>query len=247
MKKLMTMMAALAVVPAVAAARTATPPDAAAILTYVDTRVFSDNMTYRIHMTSYKNGRPAHQYGMDVSKRGEMLRIDFTDPSVERGRRILNDGQDLWMYLSRTSRTIRLANRQSFMGTDASNQDLLRVSLRRDYTVDGAAQEQAVNGENLVLIRLKAKDASQAYDRINLYVTAQGHVPRYEEFVTLSGRAMKKITFEQVTNVGGNPFPARVTIENLLVRGSQTVLEYDRVVRDASLQPAMFTLAALRR
>lgn len=237
----------MALVPAAPAPAQAPPPDAAAILAYVDTRVFSGNMSYRVQMSSYRGGRPHRQYGMTVYKRDAMLRIDFTDPAVERGRRVLNDGQELWMFLSRTSRTIRLANRQSFMGTDASNQDLLRVSLRRDYDVDGPATEQTFQGEPLVLVKLKAKDPATAYDRINLYVTPGTSVPRYQEFVTVSGRAVKRVSYERVGEVDGAPFPMRVVIENLLVRGAQTVLDYDRVNRAAGLQASFFTLAALRR
>lgn len=229
------------------AAPPATPATAEEIVEFVDNRVFSQSMSYHIRMTSYRDGRAHRQYGMQVYKRGPMLRIDFQDPAVERGRRVLNDGRDLWMFLARTSRTIRLANRQSFMGTDASNQDLLRISLGRDYQIDGAAQPRTVDGRALTLVRLRARDPATSYDRIDLYVDAASRVPVMQEFLTVSGRAVKRVRFDRVGDVGGAPFPARVTIENLLVRGAQTVLEYDRVDRAPSQTAAFFTLAALRR
>ena len=52
---------------------------------------------------------------------------------------------------------------------------------------------------------------------------------------------------ERVGDVDGTPFPMRVVIESLLVRGAQTVLDYERVDRAAGLQASFFTLGAPRR
>jgi outer membrane lipoprotein-sorting protein len=216
------------------------------VLDFVDGKIFSPAMTYRIRMTTFAEDEPQKAYNMRVSKLGRRLRIEFDEPAVEKGRRILNDGDGLWMYLTRTSKLVRLANKQSFMGSDASNQDLLRLSLRDDYDVEGAARE-SVNGEQLLVVRLKAKDPATAYDRVRLYVQPDGYLPRQQEFLAVSGKVIKRMTYAEPRMVDGAPFPTRVVITNELLRNTRTVLEYDRVERTPSLAESYFTVASIRR
>ena len=221
-------------------------PDGNAILAYVDSKIFSESMSYRIRMNTFRGGSAARSYQMMVHKGGDRLRIEFEEPAVERGRRVLNDGENLWMYLSRTSRTIRLANRQAFMGSDASNQDLLRVSLRRSYVMESATEE-TVEGERLVLVSLRARDPAVAYDRVKLYVTPGSFIPRVQEFVTRSGRVVKRMEYSRPATVGDAPFPMHIEIVNPLLPGARTTLDFSAVTRSASHPASMFTVQALRR
>jgi outer membrane lipoprotein-sorting protein len=220
--------------------------DARKALEYVDATVFSPAMTYRIRMTTYKDDAADKAYLMRVAKLGERLRIEFDEPAVEKGRRMLNDGDALWMYLAHTGKTVRLANRQAFMGSDASNQDLMRLSLRDDYTLTGAAPD-SIAGEHLLRLDLAAKNGGVAYDRVRLYVNPATHFPRFEEFITVSGKLLKRMVFSEPRTAGGAPFPTRVVITNELMKNTRTVLEYSDVARAPNLSAAFFTQASLRR
>ncbi len=220
--------------------------DGRRIVARLDSTMFSSAMRYRIDMAVHEGDAVARAYRMLVFKKGSRLRLEFEEPLVERGRRLLNDGDGLWMFLPRTGATIRLAARQAFMGTDASNQDLLRLSLRDDYEVRDVALAP-VDGDTLLRITLAARDPRAAYARVDLLTTRDGTRPRAQEYVALSGRPVKRLVYREFMTSGGSPFPRTVVIENLLAPDRRTVLAYSDVERGAGLADAFFTLASLRR
>ena len=220
--------------------------DARRIVARLDSTVFSSTMRYRIAMTVYKGDAVERAYRMMAFKKGSRLRLEFEEPLVERGRRALNDGDGLWMYLPRTGASIRLAAKQAFMGTDASNQDLLRLSLRDDYEVRDVALAP-VDGDTLLRITLAARDPKTAYARVDLFTSRDGTRPRAQEYLAVSGRPVKRLVYRELTTIGGTLFPKTIVIENLLMPERRTVLEYRDVERGANLADAFFTLASLRR
>jgi outer membrane lipoprotein-sorting protein len=230
--------------PATAAAPTV--EDGRRIVAHLDSTLFSSTMRYRIGITVYKGQAVERGYRRLAYKKGQRLRLEFEEPLVERGRRALNDGDGLWMFLPRTGVSIRLATRQAFMGTDASNQDLLRLSLRDDYEVRGVALA-AVDGDTLLRISLAARDPRTSYARVDLLTTRDGSRPRAQEYLAVSGRPIKRLVYREFQTSGGRPFPRTIVIENLLVPEQRTVLEYADVERGPSLADAFFTLASLRR
>jgi len=232
--------------PAPAAAGAPTIEDGRRIVARLDSTVFSPTMRYRIAMTVYKGDDVERAYRILAFKKGERLRLEFEEPLVERGRRALNDGDGLWMFLPRTGVSIRLAARQAFMGTDASNHDLLRLSLRDDYEVRDVALAP-VDGDTLLRISLAARDPKTAYARVDLLTTRDGSRPRAQEYLAVSGRPVKRLVYRDFMTSGGSPFPRTIVIENLLAPGRRTVLEYRDVERGANLADAFFTLASLRR
>jgi outer membrane lipoprotein-sorting protein len=236
-------------VPATAPAQLTAAPtidDGRRIVAHLDSTLFSSTMRYRIGITVYKGQDVERAYRMLAFKKGSRLRLEFEEPLVERGRRALNDGDGLWMFLPRTGVSIRLAARQAFMGTDASNQDLLRLSLRDDYEVHDVALAP-VDGDTLLRITLAARDPRTTYARVDLLTTRDGTRPRAQEYLAVSGRPLKRLVYREFQTSGGLPFPKTIVIENLLVPEQRTVLEYRDVERGPALADAFFTLASLRR
>ncbi|MHB1073476.1 MAG: outer membrane lipoprotein-sorting protein [Gemmatimonadaceae bacterium] len=236
-----------------AGAATAQDPPLAraqAMLARFDEDIFSATMRYRVALTTYAGAKAERSYRLLAYKRGTRLRLEFEDPAVERGRRVLNDGDGLWMYMPRTGMSIRLSSKQAFMGSDASNQDLLRLSLREDYEIAGVertAPPAGLGTDSLLRITLAAKRPGEVYPRVVLYASADGRLPRAQDYAVGSGRPIRRLTYDGFADAGGAPFPRQVTIENLLAPGRRTILAYSDVRRGDVPPAAFFTLASLRR
>lgn len=194
-------------------------------------------------MEVYKNDKMIRYYDMESFRQGEKLRMEFLAPANEKGRRMLSDDTNLWMYLPRTSKIMKLPLKQSFMGSDASNRDLMRMAYKKDYTITQITEK----GNNLIELGLKAKDASVSYNTMILTINKKTMTPVKQEMFSLSGKLMKTMTFENPLNVNGMYIPSTFIITDELQKDTKTKLFYTQMKRKNDKPAEFFTLATIRR
>ncbi len=217
--------------------------DSSAYLEELDRSFFSLDMEFIMEMNILKNEKVKRTYEMKVIKKGEKMRLDILRPSIERDRRVLNDGDNMWMYLPRSSKLIKIPYKQAFLGGDASNRDILRISLVEDYKVIGDVEEVA--GE--LLLRLKAKDLKTAYNKVNFYLDMKTKYPIKQEMLSLSGMVIKTIEYDKFIEFDGGYFPTSVTILDELRKDSKTVFTYTNLLKGTDKTDIFFTTASLSK
>jgi outer membrane lipoprotein-sorting protein len=207
----------------------------------IDSKYFSNSMTCDLKMNLYKDNKLMRDYKMAVVKSQNKLWMEFTEPAVEKGRRMLNDGTNLWMYLPRSRKLVRLPFKQAFMGSDASNRDILRISLVDDYNLESVD----VTDSSLVL-NLKAKDLEVSYNSMKLHVNKQTHALMRQELFALSGSKLKTIVYSDQTNISGVLFPLKATIIDELKSKAKTELIYSNVSFKMDKKDSFFTTTSLQ-
>lgn len=217
--------------------------DSSGYLEELDRNFFSLDMEFVMEMKILKNEKVKRTYEMKVIKKGEKMRLDILRPSIERDRRVLNDGNNMWMYLPRSSKLIKIPNKQAFLGGDASNRDILRISLVEDYQVLGNVEE--VDGE--LLLRLKAKDLRTAYNKVNFYLDKKTKFPIRQEMLSLSEQVIKTIEYEKFIEFDEGYFPSIVTILDELKKNSKTVFTYTNLSKGTDKTDIFFTTASLSK
>ena len=65
---------------------------------------------------------------------------------------MLRNGDNMWLYMPNLKRAVRVASRDSFMGGDFNNADVLRVNYTADYTATLAEESK-----DAYVLELKAK------------------------------------------------------------------------------------------
>ncbi len=223
-----------------ALAQDATPDD---ILSELDKNFFSVDMEYDMEMKIYKKDKVKRTYTMRVFKKGNKLRLDILTPNIEKDRKVLNDGENLWMFLPRSSKLIKLPFKQTFMGGDASNRDILRISLIDDYNIAGLAR----SADSLLTLSLEAKDLSKAYNQVDFALNESDLIPSKQEMKSLSGKVIKTIVYDDIELVNGNPFPTGFTIVNELRKDTKTEFRYYNFSEGESKPDSFFTTAALSK
>lgn len=216
-------------------------PEDQAIIKSINDKYFSNSMTFDLDMNLYLNAKLIRSYKMEVVKNQSKLWMAFSAPAIEKGRRMLNDGDNLWMYLPRSKKLIRLPYKQSFMGSDASNRDILRISLVDDYIL-----EQKEESESNLIFSFKAKDLSVSYNQMKLYVTKE-HVLLKQELFALSGKKLKTIQYSNIQNINGLYFPMKAEIVDELKGKSRTELVYSNISFVVDKPDSFFTTAALQK
>jgi len=175
--------------------------------------------------------------------------IVIESPSRERGTATLRRDRNLWNYLPRVSRTIRVPPSMmlsSWMGSDLTNDDLTQSStFREDF--EGTVVGPARGGPGW-LVRYDAKPGVVGlWRKIEFVVDQAGVLPVEARYHDRRGRLARIMRFEDVREMGGRRIPTRMVIEPQDREGHRTEMRYIEVEFDANVPSSMFSLSNLER
>ena len=228
------------------AAPPAAPVDAAAYLKRYDDVMAPASYEAQVHMTAWREDGTSRTYKMRVQKAGtDKVRLTFQEPRSAVGQEMLRQGDNLWVYMPNLKRAVRLASRDSFMGGDFNNADVLRPHYEADYA--GTIVDEK---DGLVQLSLKARSADAAWDVVKLWMTA-GDVtkaqPTRAEFYASSGKMLRSVQFVGVKDTGGVVRPSTITVKNELVPARHSEFAWDSLTLKTEISPQRFVLDDLGR
>lgn len=220
-----------------------------AVVDYFENLYRSRSSRSRLEMTVTK---PRHtlKMTMDAWTKGETKAlIVIQDPPREQGTATLKVDKNLWNYLPRIKRTIRIPPSMmlgSWMGSDFTNDDLVRESsFREDYTYTLVGRSEEPSGW---LVRFEAKpDMVGLWQRFELVISEDGRLPLLARYYNRRGELSRVITWDQLANFGGKVVPARMTLVPRDREGQKTEMVYLNIEFDLDVPESTFSLAELER
>lgn len=213
-------------------------PAPAEILARADGILSPTRFVAEVTMLARQGADGTRTYRFKAYKRSrEEVLVVFSYPPVEKGRKILRRGEQLWMYLPSVKRTLKVSSKEQLLGGDFTNGDVTRLDLCADYA---ASLRPGPPRDGQWSLDLRAHDRSVCYDRILFDLAAPEAMPLRQEYFTASGRCLKELVFSQVTDFGGFRRPARFDMRNRLLRGRGTSLLYESFERPAELPERLF-------
>jgi outer membrane lipoprotein-sorting protein len=177
--------------------------------------------------------------------------IRITRPAKEAGTATLRLGTNMWNYLPSVEQTIKIPPSlmfQSWMGSDFTNDDLVRESslvTDYDHRIDG---EPVEGGDACYRIISTAKpNAPVVWDRIVLYLRKLDAIPRREEYIDSKGTVQKILTLDEIRVTSGRPYPMRWTMVSVNKPGHETVLQFTKLTLDRPIPDSVFTQENLKQ
>ena len=251
----------LLVLPVLCAAPSAaqdTVPAAQALLEQFDEMYRSTGTAARIEI---KIERPKKVRTMQMRSwsQGEDKALVVIDaPARDAGTATLRVGSNLWNYLPKISRTIRVPPALmmgAWMGSDLTNDDLVRESsYAHDYSVTGVGPSEEPPGWQ---VSTEAKpDVPGLWERIEvvfappMLATDSTHteqLPVLVRYYDRKGRLSRTMQLDEIKKMGGRLIPTRIVISPEREEGRRTVLTYLHVEFDVELDESLFSLAQLER
>ena len=152
----------------------------------------------------------------------------------------------MWQYIPNVERSVRIAGSQRFLGGDFNNRDLLEVSLVDDYQAKLIGITE-IEGNRCYYLDLRSKRPGTTYERVNYWVRTDGFVPFREEFLTLSGKKMKSLTYSDIGQLGNRIRPRKLIMINSLRPTHRTVVKILKAEYDKKISNSMFTRTYLER
>ena len=170
-------------------------------------------------------------------------------PPRDAGTATLRVGDNLWNYLPKISRTIRVPPSMmmgSWMGSDLTNDDIVRESsFEEDYDSRVVGRCEDPPGWR---VRLDAKpEAVGLWSRVDVVFDVDTRLPVISQSFDRKGRLSRTMLFKDVQEMGERTVPTVMTIVPEREEGRRTEFRYLSVEFDAILSDDMFSLARLER
>lgn len=176
--------------------------------------------------------------------------VRITAPKKEEGTATLKADDQIWNYLPRVDRTIKIPPSLlmgSWMGSHFTNDDLVRESrLVEDYDIEIAFDGER-DGLSVWEFQLTPKpEAPVVWGRIVYQVRKDDYMPTWARYYDEDGGLVRTLNFSDFRMMGGRLIPARMEMLPLDKPGERTVVQYADLEFDIDIDESFFSLRTLR-
>ncbi len=182
-----------------------------------------------------------------IGKTRTFIRIH--SPKKERGVSTLRIHNEMWNYLPKTNKVIKVPPSMmmaSWMGSDFTNDDLVKeYSLFDDYAYERAHPDDA--DPELVYIRFVPRDdLPVVWREIVVAVEPNDLIPVWEQYNDEKGEPIRRMTYSEVGEFSGRLVPAVLEMVPQTKEGHRTVIRYRTLELDVDVDEDVFSLRHLR-
>lgn len=184
------------------------------------------------------------------SKGTERSLVRILSPQKERGTATLMVGNDLFTYLSKTDRTVKISGGMmggSWMGSHFTNDDLVRASrLSDDYEASLTGQGELAGTAVYQFTLVPRPNAAVVWGKVVVTVRQADLLPVGQVFHDEDGEAVKSLSFTDFRESGGRTVPSHMKMLPLDEPGESTEISYELLDFDVALQDDFFSIQSLR-
>ena len=192
---------------------------------------------YRKLINVEPDGRKKEYTLFSVKKGVDKVAALFLAPASEKGRSTLRLGENMWLYIPNVGKPIRITSLQSVIGGVFNNADILNLDYSAEYNV-----EEVKETGNELLLHLKAKNKTVAYDRLRMWADKDKKIPSKIECLTEAGMLIKTLYFKDIKDFGGGIVrPATIETDSPLYKGYKSIMLFAKI-KKKDFKDEVFTL-----
>jgi len=180
------------------------------------------SFSFSLQVKSYRNEIEEAQNQLDVLFQSHhQILILFRQPQSAAGRRILVEGENMWLTLPSSKRVLRISPSQRLLG-EASNGDVINTNFD-DYKLQ---QQQQIErqGERFIELTLVAINRQQSYQRVVYLMDPETSLPRLSLHYTAAQKLIKEIHYENYVYDEGQPRVERLRLINPVQPDRYTIM-----------------------
>ncbi|KPK83162.1 MAG: hypothetical protein AMS25_00730 [Gemmatimonas sp. SM23_52] len=180
----------------------------------------------------------------------EYALVRITAPRSEEGMATLKAGDDIWNYLPRVDRTIKIPASLmmgSWMGSHFTNDDIVKESrLIEDYDIDYSFEGERDGVEVWEFLLTPKPEAAVVWGRIEYQVRKHDLMPTWARYYDEDGELVRTLTFSDFRVMSGRLVPAVMDLRPQDKPGERTKVRYGSLEFDIDIGRSFFSLRALR-
>jgi len=183
--------------------------------------------------------------GLDYS----LVRVQA--PAREAGTATLKATEDIWNYLPKVDRAIKIPASMmagAWMGSHFTNDDLVKESqLIEDYFIE-LTYDGDRDGVTVWEFRLTPKpEAAVVWGHVDYRVRQADYMPLWTRFYAEDGELARTMRYSEFTNFGGRTVPGVMEMVPADKPSETTKIIYEQLVFDIDIDQSFFSLRNLQR
>ncbi|WP_445665659.1 outer membrane lipoprotein-sorting protein [Fodinibius sp. AD559] len=177
--------------------------------------------------------------------------ILITAPARDEGSAYLKRENQIWHWLPDINRTVKLPPSmmsQSWMGSDFSNNDLVRESsIVTDYT-HTLVGDSTINNYDCYKIEMIPKpNAPVVWSKVISFVSKDNYLQLRTEFYDENQEIIRLMEGSEIKDMGGRTIPTRLEMIPLQENGQKTIMTYENIEFDIDLSERFFSIQNMKR
>lgn len=195
-------------------------------------------------------------WSRDVSMKIWALEPDYamiliTDPAKDRGTVTLKRETQVWNWIPSIQRVIKIPPSmmlQSWMGSDFTNDDLVRESsIVEDYTQVMLGSD-SVGHYDCYKIQLNPRpEAGVVWGKVIMWVSKSGFMEMKVEYYDEDSTLVKYMVGSKVTDIGDRTLPLHWEMHPVDKPGEMTVLDYSEMKFNVDIKESFFSERNMKR
>jgi outer membrane lipoprotein-sorting protein len=179
------------------------------------------------------------------TKGNKLAAILILTPKKDQGIAFLKNGKEVWNWIPTIERNIKLPPSmmsQSWMGTDFTNDDLVKeASIVEDYN-HHFLEEQNINGRICYVIEMIPKpSAAVVWGKVLLWIDKKDFMMLQANYFDEDGKLVNTLLCSDIKMLGGKLLPARLEMIPEEKKGNKTILIYHSLLFDKVIEDRFFT------
>jgi len=222
--------------------------------TYVMAKIDDLYRGLRSHGTMQMNVKTRH-WERSMTLESWSLGSDYSlvrilKPKKEKGSATLKSKDDLFMYLNKTGKTIKITSGMmggSWMGSHFTNDDLVRhTRFSEDFKIKLSFQGDR-DGEKVYVFKLIPNpDSPVVWGRIDVTVRQSDLQPLSQLFYDEDGKKVRILESSDHQEIDGRKMPMKMMMRPLDKPGEYTQIIWKKIKFNINLSRSFFTLQKLR-
>ena len=176
--------------------------------------------------------------------------VRVLSPAKEAGTATLMADKDIWNYLPKVDRTIKIPASMmagSWMGSHFTNDDLLKESqLIEDYEIDLVFEGDSDGVRVWDFILTPFPEAAVVWGYVEYRVRQEDYMPLWARYYDEDGGLARTLVFNEFRDLGGRVVPAVMEMHPEDKPGETTTMRYDALEFDIDLDRSFFSLRTLK-
>lgn len=172
-------------------------------------------------------------------------------PAKDKGTVFLKRKNEIWQYIPSIERTIKMPPSmltQSWMGTDMTNDDLVRESsLKEDYNKKITGSE-TIEGLDCHRIALTPKEGvNSIWGKVVIWISKKDYLQLKTKFFDEDNVLVNTILGKDVKTIGGKLMPSVMEVIPADKKGQKTRMSYTKAEFDIEIDDEIFTTQYMKR
>ncbi len=177
--------------------------------------------------------------------------VRISAPLKEKGTATLKSGKNIYTYLPRTDRTIRLTSGMmmgSWMGSHFTNDDLIKESrMELDYEPKISFQGKRDAKDIIEFTLIPKPEAAVVWGKVVLTVFGDGYLPLKQIYYDEDMVIARTMSFGKLKSLAGKLRPSTMRVVPADKPKEYTEIVYEQLDLNIKLAEAFFSLSSLKK